>query len=198
MSTATPPSASPSGLSYQPRPLPREKVTWSQRLNWRILVFVSAIVVPILLLFFWWLNEFLSGGIHDYGSYKEVDLKAMSTFDMDQMNATMQDIPSKWRALEGQKVMAMGEMWAQQYAGDSARLDYFQLVYSKTKCCFNGPPLAQHFVDGNVVKGKHVYYYPVPVKVWGTIHTFIRKDSQSGVIKSIYHIDVDKVEPIEN
>jgi len=198
MSTATPPSVSPSGLSYQPRPLPGEKVPWSRRLNWRILVFVSAVVVPILLLFFWWLNEFLSGGIHDYGAYKEVDLKAMSTFDMDQMNATMQDVPSKWRALEGQKVMAIGEMWAPHSAADSARLDYFQLVYSKTKCCFNGPPLAQHFVDGNVVRGKRCYYYDVPVKVWGTIHTFIRKDPQSGVIKSIYHVDVDKVEPIEN
>ena len=77
---------------------------------------------------------------------------------MDQMNATMQDIPEKWRALEGKKFMAVGEMWAPNYAGDSERLSYFQLVYSKTKCCFSGPPLAQHFVDGYVVKGKHVYY----------------------------------------
>jgi hypothetical protein len=197
MSTINTSSASPTGLSYQPKPL-QEKLPLSQRINWRILLFVSVIVLPIVLVFAWWLQVYLSGGIVNYGAYKEVDLKAMSTFDMDQMNATTNNIPAKWRALEGQKIMAIGEMWAPHAAADSARLDYFQLVYSKTKCCFSGPPLAQHFVDGNVVKGSHVYYYDVPVKVWGTEHTWIRKDPQTGVIKSIYHFDVDKVEPIDN
>ena len=197
-SDSTPSSATSGGLSYQPRRLKSAKVPWSQRFNWRILIFVSVIAMPIVLVFFWWLNVYWSGGIVNYGDYKEVDLKAMSTFDMDQMTAKMEDIPTKWRALEGQKVMAIGEMWQPHSAGNSARLDYFQLVYSKTKCCFSGPPLAQHFVDGSVVKGAHVYYYDVPVKVWGTNHVFIRKDPQTGVIKSIYHFDVDKVEPIEN
>jgi hypothetical protein len=196
MSTANPPTATPTGLSYQPRPIAPQK-PWGQRVNWRILVFVAVIVVPILLIFAWWLNEFMSGGIHDYGSYKEVDLKAMSSFDMDQMNASEDDIPAKWRQLEGDKIMAVGEMWAQRSAAGSDRLGYFQLVYSKTKCCFSGPPLAQHFVDCDVKPGAHVYNYDVPVKVWGTEHTRIRKDPQTGVIKSIYHFDVDKVEPID-
>ena len=198
MPSSAPPQMGGSGLSYQPRPLPHEKLPWSQRINWRVLVFISVIVLPIMLLFFWWLNEFLSGGIHNEGAYKEIDLKAMSSFDMDQMNATMEDIPSKWRSLEGEKVLAIGEMWAPHSADDSEKLDYFQLVYSKTKCCFSGPPLAQHFVDAYVNKGKHVYYYDVPVKVWGTEHTVIRKDPQTGVIKSIYRFDVDKVQPIDN
>jgi hypothetical protein len=197
MSTATPPSKPPIGISYQPRPLPPGKPPFLQRINWRVLVFVAVILLPIALLFAWWLNEAISGGIHNYGAYKEVDLKAMSTFDMDQTNAKMEDIPEKWRGLEGSKVLMVGEMWAPNYAGDSARLNYFQLVYSKTKCCFSGPPLAQHFVDGNVTKGSHVYYYDVPVKVLGTVHIFVRKDPASGTIKSIYHVDVDKVTPIE-
>jgi hypothetical protein len=197
MSTVTPPPASPIGISYQPRPLAGGKQPLLKRINWRILVFIAVIILPIALLFFWWLNEFLSGGIHDYGAFKEVDLKAMSTFDMDQTNATMQDIPEKWRNLEGKKVLMIGEMWAPNYAGDSARLNYFQLVYSKTKCCFSGPPLAQHFVDGYVVKGARVYYYDVPVKVWGTQHVYVRKDPATGIIKSIYHVDVDKITPIE-
>ena len=197
MSTATPPSSPPIGISYQPRPMPASKLAWSERINWRILVFVAVIVLPIAMLFCWWLNEFISGGIHDYGAYKEVDLKAMSSFDMDQMNATMPDIPEKWRQLEGKKVLMLGEMWAPNYAGDSAKLSYFQLVYSKTKCCFSGPPLAQHFVDGYVAKGTRAYYYEEPVKVLGTLHVYVRKDPASGVIKSIYHVDVDKVSPVE-
>jgi hypothetical protein len=91
----------------------------------------------------------------------------------------------------------VGEMWAPNYAGDSARLSYFQLVYSKTKCCFSGPPLAQHFVDGYVVNGTRAYYYDVPVKVLGTLHVYVRKDPTTGIIKSIYHVNVEKVTPIE-
>jgi len=102
MSTLNTPPANSADLSYQPRPL-HAKVHWSQRFNWRIMIFVAAVALPIMLLFFWWLNEFISGGIHDYGAYKEIDLKAMSSFDMDQTNATIEDIPSKWRALEGKE-----------------------------------------------------------------------------------------------
>jgi len=197
MSTANPPSITPAGLTYQPRPVARRK-PWSQRLNWRILVFIAVVFVPIVMVFGWWLDEYVSGGIHDYGAYKEVDLKAMSSFDMDQMTATENEIPAKWRSLDGDKILAVGEMWAPRSASNSDRLDYFQLVYSKTKCCFSGPPLAQHFVDCDVLPIAKAYYYDVPVRVWGTEHTRIRRDAQTGVIKSIYHFDVDKIEPIDN
>jgi hypothetical protein len=180
-----------------PNPYEAPRRSWITRINWRIAIFGAVVCAMVGVPFYIWADEVITGGIHNHGDYKEVDLKAMSTFDMDQMNATTNDIPAKWRSLEGQKIMAIGEMWA-PHSSDNGRLDYFQLVYSKTKCCFSGPPLAQHFVDGNVVKGSHVYYWDVPVKVWGTEHTWIRKDPQTGVIKSIYHFDVDKVEPIEN
>jgi hypothetical protein len=182
-------------ISYQPRPLEEPSASLWQRLNWRILVFAGVFVFIFGSLFYIWLSEYITGGIHNYGAYKQVDLKAMSTFDMDQHYATAKDIPEKWRSLEGQKVLMIGEMWAPHNAGDD-RLSYFQLVYSKTKCCFSGPPLAQHFVDGNVLAGKHVYYYDyTPVKVWGTLHVGVRKEGD--VIKSIYHVDVVKVDPIE-
>jgi hypothetical protein len=198
MSTVNPPSLPSTGMNYQPRPIDDYQPTWSERFNWRIAVFVLVVALPILGLFGWWLNEFIGGGITDYGAYKKVDLKAMSSFDMDQVNATTQDIPNKWRELEGKQVLMIGEMWDPHSAGNDSRLAYFQLVYSKTKCCFSGPPLAQHFVDGYVVQGKHVYYYDVPVQVLGTLHVYIRKDPTTGVIKSIYHVEVQKVDPIEN
>jgi hypothetical protein len=182
------------GLPYQPRPMYEPKVPLSERINWRILIFAAVVLAIIGVPFYMWLNEVVTGGIHNRGAFKEVDLKAMSTFDMDQQNATMDDIPQRWRNLEGQRVLMIGEMWAPSSSGDG-KLGYFQLVYSKTKCCFSGPPLAQHFVDGNVVKGKTCYYYDVPVKVYGTVHISVHKEG--AVIKSIYHVDVEKVEPIE-
>ena len=97
---------------------------------------------------------------------------------------------------QGQRVMMTGEMWAPQNATDG-NLGYFQLVYSRSKCCFNGPPLAQHFVDGNVIPGTTVGYWDSPVRVWGTIHISPRRDKGSTKILSIYHVDVDKVEPVQ-
>jgi len=182
------------GISYQPVPIIPPPTPWMQRINWRLIVLASIVLIIVGVPFYIWLDEVVTGGIHDYGSYKEVDLKAMSTFDMDQQSGTMDDIPVKFRQLDGKRCLMVGEMWNPRSAGDES-LSYFVLVYSKTKCCFNGPPLAQHFVDGNVVKGSKIYYYETPVKVWGTVHVFIHKDK--GVIKSIYHVDVDKVEPIE-
>jgi hypothetical protein len=182
-------------VSYQPLPIAPPPPPWSQRINWRMMVLASIVLIIVGVPFYIWLDEVVTGGIHDYGSFKEVDLKAMSTFDMDQQSGTMDDIPLKFRQLDGKRCMMVGEMWNPHNAGDDS-LSYFVLVYSKTKCCFNGPPLAQHFVDGNVMKGAKVYYYETPVKVWGTVHVFIHKDKD--VIKSIYHVDVDKVEPIED
>ncbi|MGD1278529.1 MAG: hypothetical protein ABR964_15055 [Tepidisphaeraceae bacterium] len=187
MSTATP-SSPPTSYAAPRRPL-------IARFNWRVAVFCSVVGLIFGSLMYLWADEFFSGGIHDRGGFKEVNLKAMSSFDMDQTNATPADIPVKFRALEGQKVLMIGEMYAPQEAGEG-KLSYFVLVYSKTKCCFNGPPLAQHFVDANVMQGAAVYYYDTPVKVWGKLHVYIRKDP-GGVIKSIYHVDVEKVEPIE-
>ncbi len=185
---------STTGLPYEPRPMFEPSRSLLERINWRIIIFTAVVVSIIGGIFGMWLNEVITGGIHNHGAFKEVDLKAMSTFDMDQQNATMDDIPQKWRSLEGQKVLMIGEMWAPKSAGDG-KLGYFQLVYSKTKCCFSGPPLAQHFVDGNVVSGHTCYYWEEPVKVYGTVHISIHKEG--AVIKSIYHVDVEKVEPID-
>ena len=161
MSTATP-SSPPTSYAAPRRPL-------IARFNWRVAVFCSVVGLIFGSMMYLWADEFFSGGIHDRGGFKEVNLKAMSSFDMDQTNATPADIPVKFRALEGQKVLMIGEMYAPQEAGEG-KLSYFVLVYSKTKCCFNGPPLAQHFVDANVMQGAAVYYYDTPVKVWGKLH----------------------------
>jgi hypothetical protein len=62
----------------------------------------------------------LSGGVKRLSSgYMDVDLKAMSTFTFDQNNGTIDDIPQKWRDLDGKKVVVHGEMWAADDAGDA-------------------------------------------------------------------------------
>jgi len=177
-------------------PMTAPAASLASRINFRIVIFVIVVLGIVGLPFGLWLYSELNGGVIKHNGYAEVDLKAMSLFDMDQYNATMEDIPKKWRDLEGRKVLMTGEMWAPREAGNG-QLSYFQLVYSRTKCCFNGPPLAQHFVDGNVVKGGHAGYWDGVVQVFGTVHISVNKDKKSGVIKSIYHVDVDDVRPID-
>jgi hypothetical protein len=158
-------------------------------------VLLAAVVfLPVGGFVYSWARQAIGGGIINHGSYLEVNLKAMSSFNMDQTNGRESDVPPRFRALEGKPVLLVGEMWAPRDAGDGS-LGYFQLVYSKTKCCFNGPPLAQHFVDSNVMRGVTAYYYDnCMVRVWGTLHIKFRRDA--GVIKSVYEVDVRKVEPM--
>jgi len=172
------------------------KAPWFRRINYRVVLLGAIALLFIGGPFFIWARDAMNGGIVRHGDYADVNLKAMSTFDMNQMTGTTDDIPSKFRGLEGQRVRMVGEMWAPRDASDGG-LSYFQLVYSKTKCCFSGPPLAQHFVDGNVIPGRTVYYdSDGMVSVWGTLHIRFRRDPDSKVIKSIYEVDVDRVDPV--
>jgi hypothetical protein len=121
-----------------------------------------------------------------------VDLKAMSLFPLDQINGKIEDVPEKWRALDGQKVIVDGEMWDPLSAGN--KIKGFQLVYSIAKCCFSGPPQIQHFVHARVVNGKSVGYYTGPVRVKGTLHVRMVRDESR--ITGVYHLDVESVEPV--
>jgi hypothetical protein len=135
----------------------------------------------------------VTGGIRDRGDYKEVDLKAMSLFHFDQNTGTIDDVPDKWRALDGQKVKVVGEMWQPYSAGNL--VGRFELVYSIAKCCFSGPPQIQHFVQCLVSPGKTVGYHTGPVEVTGTMHVKVTRD-EAGKITGVYHMEVESVRPV--
>src|SRR5437868_8282170 len=140
------------------------KVPISDRINLRMIAFFGVLLVLIGYPVYIYLDSAVHGGIKDVGNgYKEVDLKAMSVFPFDQINGTMNDIPQKWRDIDGQKVVAYGEMWDAQSAGRS--VNTFQLCYSIAKCCFSGPPQVQHFVHCTASDGSSVEYYSGLVKV---------------------------------
>jgi len=168
------------------------KVPWSDRINPRLIVFVIVMLAVIGYPVYLFVDEAVSGGIHDRGGYKDVNLQAMSTFSFDQVNGTLDQIPQKWRDLDGKRVVLQGEMWAGQNAADE--LNRFDLVYSKTKCCFSGPPQVQHFVKASVVGGKRVPYYDTMVRVTGTLHVDVKRN-ETGV-ESVYSLEVERVEAL--
>lgn len=168
------------------------KTSWTERINFRILLFVAVTGLLIGYPFYVFVRESVTGGAIDYGDHVFIDLKAMSNFEMDQNYATIHDIPEKWLQYNGRKVVLEGEMWQEYSAGD--KLAGFQLCYSIAKCCFSGTPKVQHFVDSRVIQGKTVNYYPGLVRVTGTLHVNVIRDA--GAVKSVYQLEVENVEDI--
>jgi hypothetical protein len=167
---------------------PTTHIPLKERINVRMLVFAAIAVVLIG----WPVYTFVTySGIEKSGDFYNVDLKAMSNFEMDQSKATINDVPKEWRDLDGKKVALEGEMWDARGAGDQVK--QFQLCYSIAKCCFSGPPKVQHFVDSRVPDGKSLEYHENLVRVTGTLHVNVRKDGEK--IASVYQLDVDSIEP---
>ncbi len=159
------------------------------RMVFFLLVVLALVGYPVYV----FVEAAVTGGIRDRGDYKEVDLKAMSLFHFDQQTGTIDDVPQKWRALDGQKVKVVGEMWDPYSAGN--HVVGFELVYSIAKCCFSGPPQIQHFVQCLVSPGKTVGYHTGPVEVTGTMHVKVTRD-EAGKITGVYHMEVESVRPV--
>ena len=130
-------------------------------------------------------------GIKDVGGgYKEVNLKAMGNFVFDGQNGTVSDVPPQYRALDGQKVVLVGEMYSSVGAAEVSR---FELVYSIAKCCFGGPPKVQERVFCVVPNDGTVPILGGQARVTGTLHVAAQKEGDT--INSLYTLDVHKVEP---
>jgi hypothetical protein len=108
---------------------------------------------------------------------------------MDQDTGTTDDIPVRYRQLDGKRVLMTGQMW-DPYAADG-RIRAFTLVYSISNCCFNGPPKVQHFIQATVPSGQAVEYSSDFVDVVGTLHVGVQ--AAEGHVQSVYRIDVEKV-----
>ena len=169
------------------------KVPLRERFNFRMLFFIGLIAVMVGYPIYVMLDMKLSGGIKAAaGGYTAVDLKTMSSFTFDQANGTIDDVPQKWRALDGKKVILQGEMWSPTGAG--SEVESFELVYSIAKCCFSGPPQIQHFVQSKSMDASKVGYYEGTVEVRGTLHVNVKKDQ--GKVTQVFALDVESVKPV--
>jgi hypothetical protein len=127
-------------------------------------------------------------GCRRHSATPRIDLDAMGKFDLDQQSGTINDIPWRFRELDGQHVILQGFMWAP--ASDSGEVTNFQLVYNITGNSFH-PPLVQARVFCTVAGGKSAPYYADVVEVTGTLHVGI--DREDGKIISVYTMDVESV-----
>lgn len=161
--------------------------------NPRPLLFTAVAVLLLGWPVYTFLSEYLSGGIHDRGAFKDVNLKALGYFDMNEADATLKDVPPLYRALDGKRVALVGQIWAGREVNDVTE---FELVYSVNECCFNGPPKVQERVYTSVAKGKPFRYIGRgDHEVLGTLHVTMKKDPGTGRVTEVYHLDADSVAP---
>ena len=169
-----------------------EKLPLRERINYRLVFFIAVIALLVGYPVYQFVEMKLTGGIKQAaGGYTQVDLKAMSTFAFDQADGTINDVPEKWRQLDGKKVILHGEMWEPMGAGP--HVTDFQLVYSIAKCCFSGPPQIQHFVHSRALPDAKLAYYEGTVEVRGILHVDVKQDQ--GRVTSVYQLDVESVKP---
>ena len=169
------------------------KVPLSERINLRALVFAGVVLLLVGWPIYTYVSEVVSHGIHDRGGYKEVDLKAIGNFEMDPSNGSLRDVPPEYRALDGQKVLLKGEVFAPH---EVSNIRQFELVYSIAKCCFGGPPKVQERVFAYVPNGKEFKYAGEGYhEVLGTLHVTMKKDDQTGQVTEVYRLDADSVKP---
>jgi hypothetical protein len=162
----------------------------ARRINPRLLVLCLVLLAPVSWMVYTFVKLTVTEGIEQVGQYKEVNLKAMGNFAFDEVNGGEKDVPPVYRALDGQKVLLVGEM----FSGTSSapQVDSFQLVYSIAKCCFGGPPKVQERVFAQLPPGKRVPVYDRLAKVYGTLH--VRAQRENGRVVSLFDLDVEKVE----
>ncbi len=159
----------------------------------RIILFALIVMVPVGALGYVYWDFQRSGGIKELpDGYKLVDLKAMSTFEFDQENGQLEDVPEVYRNLDGQKVVLEGEMYSTTSA--AGQVGEFDLVYSISNCCYGGAPKVQHFIKSRAADGGMLKFYRAPVRARGTLHVNVKK--ADGKVQSIYEFDVESVEPI--
>jgi hypothetical protein len=170
------------------------KAPLSERLNLRMILFSAIVLFLLGWPIYTFLSETLTHGIHNRGSYKEVDLKAIGFFEFDPTNASLKDVPAQYRALDGQKVQLSGEVFSPFAA--RGKLSEFTLVYSIQKCCFNGPPKVQERVFATVPPDKTVEFSGDGYHdVVGTLHVTMKRDEHKGEVVEVYHLDVDSMKP---
>jgi hypothetical protein len=154
----------------------------------RLIVFLAIVSFPFFWFAYVFVSQTLTGGVEQHGDYAEVDLKSLGNFPLNGNSGTINDIPQRWRDLDGKRVLLEGYMYAPNTSGGD--VDNFQFVYNISKCCFNGPPLVQERVFVKVPKGA-VSYDDAMVRVTGKLHVNVQKEA--GNIISVYTLDLEKV-----
>ncbi len=160
----------------------------------KAVLFALVVLCPVVALGYVFLDVSRTGGIKQLpDGTTVVDLQSMSSFSFDQLDGTINDVPEKYRELDGKRVALEGEMYvANSSAGE---VEKFDLVYSIADCCYSGKPQVQHFVRSQTKPGQPVTKHKGEVLAYGTLRVEVTREGDE--ITGVYHLAVDDVEPLD-
>ena len=165
----------------------------SGRVHPRLVVFFAIIVAPVAWLTYTLISFSATGGVQRADGVVEVDLRALGHITFNNMSGTLADIPARYRALEGKRVLLTGYMVSPETPGEKIRK--FEFLYDRNIGAFGGLPTVPDRVLGTCLGQNTVLYeYGPLMKLTGVFHLKINRDPKSGRIVSIYQLDVEDVE----
>ncbi len=167
----------------------------NKKSNVRLIVFLSLVVLLCLVGIVYPMVDYqIHHGLKHRDGYDEVDLKSLGYFTFDP-SGTIDQVPPRWRALDGKRVQLEGYPTSLQQSGPmthSAGQGDLQFVYNVQICCFNGPPQVQERVFIN--NPKRLAITDEFTRLTGILHVKVEKDQ--GVATSVYTLDVENAELI--
>src|SRR3712207_2884032 len=81
------------------------------RISLRLIVLLALVAAPFLYFGYVILDQSLNGGVTKRGEFYEVDLKSLGYFPFDAAKDDLDNVPSRWRELDGKRVVLHGEMY---------------------------------------------------------------------------------------
>ena len=164
-----------------------------ERINFRIITFIAIFAFLLGAPLYIYLDSMISGGLKNRGNYFEVDLKALSDIPFDQDNGRVEDVPAKWRELDGKIVELKGEVATGTFSASGVD-GRFDLVYSVSKCCMTGTPLIQHFIKVTIPpSAKRDVQSDGAIIVRGKLKVEVTRDPETRKINGVYHVLADEV-----
>ena len=127
-------------------------------------------------------------------AYQDVDLKSLGNFPLDKSSARDEDIPARFRALDGRRVsvegfmMPVGPSWGPW-------VDRFRIVCDLNHPFRRRPPLVQERVFATARPKVPLYSSNELLQMRGVLHVRLERDA-AGRIQSVYRMDVKSVTPI--
>ncbi|HZL37014.1 MAG TPA: hypothetical protein VFC78_16965 [Tepidisphaeraceae bacterium] len=165
---------------------------YARRLNVRLIVFLSILVIPVLWFEYRLLNPVDAGGVQQHVGWARVDLKALGNFPFDPYSGGIEQVPARFRQLDGKRVVLEGFM-AYPSVGDNFR--DFQFVYNLRRGSTKAPQV-QERVFVHCPSDRKVAYINDFARLTGILHVKIIRDPNTGQVVALYEMDMEHVEPI--
>jgi hypothetical protein len=166
-----------------------------RRINVRLLMFLTAVALPLLWYGYVLADQLIYHGIKPHNGYIEVNLRTLGCFAFNPNTDGLEQVPPRFRALDGKRVVLQGTMYDMNVARD--KIARFQFVYNVQICCLGGPPQVQERVFARCRPGQEVTYYDGrPVNLTGILHVKIERDPEYHTVLAVYELDVESVDPM--